>query len=188
MGAGGEGGDDDAVLARRRARVRRRLRGVLAEVFGLEPDEVGAMVIAASSPYLIGMSRTYNIPGEKVAGTFGQALPAVPDDDSILAGDTQRIIFMSENDDFRANVGCVDGSGVTTQTRIELFDDAGESLGTRNMELGPWSNTQINRIFSDHSPVNSDVDVWSETEGAMFYCCGSVLDNETSDATTILPL
>ena len=101
--------------------------------------------------------------------------------------DRRRIIFLSENDDLRANVGCSSGSGVTTQIRIELFDDAGESLGTRNMELEPWSNKQINRIFSDHSPVNGYVDVWSETEGAMFYCYGSVLDNETSDPTTILP-
>ena len=74
-----------------------------------------------------------------------------------------------------------------TRIRIELFDAAGESLATRNMTLAPWSNNQLNRIFRDFSPVNGYVDVWSETDGAMFYCYGSVLDNATSDPTTILP-
>jgi formylglycine-generating enzyme required for sulfatase activity len=164
-----------------------RIENVLAEVFGLEPDEVGAMAIAASSPYLIGMSRTYNIPGEKVAGTFGQALPAVPEDDFIMAGETQRIIFMSENDDFRANLGCVNGTDMTVQIAIDLYDAAGTPLETKTMELRPWSNNQFNRILRDYQPVNGYVDVRSGTEGAKYFCYGSVLDNVTSDPTTILP-
>jgi len=32
-----------------------------------------------------------------------------------------------------------------------------------------------------------DVDVWTDTEGASIYCYGSVLDNLTSDPTTVLP-
>ncbi len=164
-----------------------RYENVLSEVFGAEPDVVGALGMQSPSEDFLSMSRTYNVPAGKVAGTFGQALPGIQEGDMIGSDDRRRIIFLSENDDLRANVGCASGSGVTTQIRIELFDDAGESLGTRNMELGPWSNKQINRIFSDHSPVNGHVDVWSETEGAMFYCYGSVLDNETSDPTTILP-
>jgi hypothetical protein len=76
---------------------------------------------------------------------------------------------------------------VTTQIKVELFNADGDSLQIKNMELGPWSNDQINRVFRTHSPVNGYVDVWSETDGALFYCYGSVLDNVTSDPTTILP-
>jgi formylglycine-generating enzyme required for sulfatase activity len=164
-----------------------RIENVLTEIFGLEPDEVGALAIAASSPYLIGMSRTYNIPAAKAAGTFGQALPAVPEDELIRSGDTQRIIFMSEDSDFRANLGCVNGTDMAIRILIDMYDASGSLLETKTMNLGPWSNKQINRIFSAYQPVNGYVDVRSNTEGAEYYCYGSVLDNVTSDPTTILP-
>jgi hypothetical protein len=164
-----------------------RYENVLSEIFAAEPDVVGALGMQSPSENLLSMSRTYNVPPGKSAGTFGQALPGIQEGDMIGPDDRRRIIFLSENDDLRANVGCASGSGVTTQVKIELFNAAGESLGRRNMELGPWSNDQISRIFRNFSPVDGYVDVWSETEGALFYCYGSVLDNVTSDPTTILP-
>jgi len=164
-----------------------RYQNVLSEVFGAEPDVVGALGMESPSEDFLTMSRTYNVPLVKAAGTFGQALPGIQEGDMIEADDRRRIIFLSENSDFRSNVGCSSGSGVTTAVRIELFDADGESLEIKEMELGPWSNDQINRVFRDHRPINGYVDVWSETEGALFYCYGSVLDNVTSDPTTILP-
>jgi hypothetical protein len=164
-----------------------RYENVLAEVFAAEPDVVGALGMESPSEDLLSMSRTYNVPAGQVAGTFGQALPGIQEGDMIGTDDRRRIIFLSENDDLRANVGCTSGSGVETRVRIELFNSAGESLATRNMVLAPWSNNQLNRIFRDFSPVDGYVDVWSDTDGALFYCYGSVLDNETSDPTTILP-
>jgi hypothetical protein len=160
---------------------------VLNAVFGAEADVVGGMVMITDSPDVIGMSRTYNVPGGKVAGTFGQALPAVPADQFIMSGEKQRIIFMSENDDIRANVGCINGLDSALRINIELFDAAGTSLETKTMDLPPWSNNQINRVFRDYGPVNGYVDVWTDTAGAAFYCYGSVLDNQTSDPTTVLP-
>jgi hypothetical protein len=160
---------------------------VLNAVFGAEADVVGGMVMITDSPDVIGMSRTYNVPGGKVAGTFGQALPAVPADQFIMSGEKQRIIFMSENDDIRANVGCINGLDSALRINIELFDAAGTTLETKTMDLPPWSNNQINRVFRDYGPVNGYVDVWTDTAGAAFYCYGSVLDNQTSDPTTVLP-
>jgi len=163
-----------------------RIANVLSEVFGLEPDEVGALAIAASSQDLIGMSRTYNTPPGD-AGTFGQAPPAVPEAELVQTGETRRIVFMSENADFRANLGCVNGTDMQIQILIDLYDASGTLLETKTMTLGPWSNKQINRVFSDYQPVDGYVDVHSDTEGASYYCYGSVLDNVTSDPTTILP-
>jgi hypothetical protein len=164
-----------------------RYENVLTELFGLEPDSVGALAMVANSADVIGMSRTYNVPGAKIAGTFGQGLPAVPADQLIPSAQVKRIIFMSENDDTRANVGCVNGLDTPVHITLELYDGEGALLEVRNMNLGPWSNNQINRIFGDHAPVNGYVDVSSQTEGAAFYCYGSVLDNLTSDPTTVLP-
>jgi len=49
---------------------------VLNAVFGLEPDVAGSIAMVADSAGVIAMSRTYNVPGAKIAGTFGQGLPA----------------------------------------------------------------------------------------------------------------
>ena len=160
---------------------------VLNAVFGLEPDVAGAIAMIADSDDVIGMSRTYNVPGAKIAGTFGQGLPAIPSDQLTMFGETKRIIFMSENDDIRANVGCVNGLGTALRINIAMYGGDGTLLETRNMDLGPWSNNQINRIFRNYSPVNGYVDVSTPTDGGAFYCYGSVLDNLTSDPTTVLP-
>ncbi len=106
----------------------------------------------------------------------------------ITGTEPQRIIFLSEDDDSRANVGCVNGTRrAPSAINIGVFDDEGSLLETRTMDLGPWSNDQINRVFEDYAPVNGYVDVWADRDDALYTCYGSMLDNVTSDPTTILP-
>jgi hypothetical protein len=164
-----------------------RFDNVLTELFGLEPDSVGALKLVANSSSVIAMSRTYNIPAGKAAGTFGQGLPAIRSTEMITGTDPQRIIFLSEDPDSRANVGCVNGSGEDVQISIAMYNARGELLDTRTMALGPYSNNQINRIFRDFQPVKGYVDVTADSDDALYYCYGSMLDNSTSDPTTILP-
>ena len=164
-----------------------RLENVLTEVFGLEPDSLGALSIETSSPDLLAMSRTYNIPAAELAGTFGQALPGVHMNQMIPSGEKKRIIFMTENDEFRANLGCVNGVASEITVKIDMFDSLGEKLETKVKVLAPYSNKQINKIFQSYAPVQGYVDVWTDTADAYVYCYGSVLDNETSDPTTVLP-
>jgi hypothetical protein len=100
----------------------------------------------------------------------------------------KRIIFMNENEDVRSNVGCQNGGSQPVTVNVELFNTDGESLETKTMNLPPFSNNQITRVFRSHSPISAGyVDVWSVTERASIYCYGSVLDNSTSDPTTVLP-
>jgi PKD repeat protein len=165
-----------------------RYENILSGVFGAEPPAIGAVGISSSnSADLLVNSRTYNVPTAKVSGTFGQAIPGVQEDMLIPTGEKKRIIFMSENDDFRANLGCISGTGVGTRINIELFDDTGASLEVKTMDLPPWSNNQLNQIFRDYAPTNGYADIWTTTEGAAVYCYGSVVDNGSNDPTTILP-
>ncbi len=164
-----------------------RLANVLYEVFGLEPNTVGALLIVADSGDLLAMSRTYNISNSKAAGTFGQALPGVHMNTMISTGEYKRVIFMRENDEFRANLGCVNAVDAEVLVNIDLFDSDGNKLETKYMALPPMSNKQANRIFRDHAPVNGYVDIWTDTPDASIYCYGSVLDNVTNDPTTIPP-
>ena len=164
-----------------------RYANVLEEVFGLEPDQVGALAIEASEVDLLAMSRTYNLPSAKATGTFGQELPGIPADRMISTGVSKRIIFMSENDDVRANVGCVNGVRTEVTVQIDLYDSDGVKLETKYMMLPPYSSRQLNGIFQDHAPVDGYVDLRTYTPDASIYCYGSVLDNVTSDPTTVLP-
>ena len=100
-------------------------------------------------------------------------------------GEVGRIIFLSENDDIRSNIGCVNGSTQTITIDIAEYDATGTLLETRTMNLPSLSNKQINQILGDFAPVDGYVDVSSATPGAAFTCYGSVLDNTTSDPTTI---
>ena len=95
---------------------------------------------------------------------------------------------MNENDDVRLNIGCQNGSEQTVRVLIELLNSEGESLETKAMDLAPYSNNQITRVFRDHSPISAGyVDVWTITPGASIACYGSLLDNTTNDPTTVLP-
>ena len=164
-----------------------RYANVLSEVFGLQPDSVGALALVSSSPDLLSMSRIYNTPNGETAGTYGQAMPAIATDDFITSGERKRILFATENDAMRTNVGCQNLSGGALRIYLELFDAEGTSLETKSMTLFPWSNDQLNRVFEDYQPVSGYVEVWTPMQNGSFYCYGSVLDNLTSDPTTIPP-
>lgn len=164
-----------------------RYTNVLTEVFDLDPDSLGALAIMATSPDLLAMSRTYNIPSDDSGGTFGQSMPAIPPDGFIKHGEVKRILFGSENAEMRTNIGCQNGTERSTVVYLDLFDDEGVSLGREMLILKPLGNDQVNRIFDGHNPVNGYVDVSLVQAERSVYCYGSVLDNVTSDPTTILP-
>jgi len=49
-----------------------RIENVLTEAFGLQPDRVGAVVLASDDERVIAMSRTYNVPGAEVAAPLAR--------------------------------------------------------------------------------------------------------------------
>ena len=163
-----------------------RYNNVLAEVFDLEPDAYGSLVIEASSEDLLAMSRIFNN-RDKAAGSYGQAMPALRLKDFTGIDERRRILFGTENAEMRFNVGCQSAYEFDLRIHLGLFDAAGTLLKTATMTLKPWSNRQLDRIFDDFRPVTGYVDVWIDDWG-LFYCYGSMLDNTTSDPTTIPPM
>jgi polyhydroxybutyrate depolymerase len=158
---------------------------LLGSVFGLGDGATGAVAVAADSRELLVMTRTYN---QSDAGTFGQSLPGERVDQLIEVGERRRIVFFVQNDAYRSNLGLLNGTGAPITIRWERFTPDGSSVDTGSAELPPWGNTQLNQVFSEEAPVNGAfVDVWTETPGGAFTAYGSLLDNQTSDPTTILP-
>jgi len=157
------------------------------ELFGLEPDALGAIAIEASSPNLLFTSRTYNLEPGGGGGTFGQAMPAIPAYQMLLGGERRHIVFASEGADYRTNIGCQNGDRAATVVNLELFDQQGTSLEVVSLLLNPWSNDQLNRVFADYAPVHGSVEVSALLATSQYYCYGSIIDNVTNDPTTILP-
>ncbi len=164
-----------------------RYPNVLAEVFGLAANAYGAVAIASSCPRLMAMSRTYNRPASGGGGTYGQGIPAVRAADMITHGERRRIIFASEHQELRTNIGCQNGGPTNAVVTLQLYASDGTPLGTQYLVLPPRGNDQVNRVFGDFQPVNGFVDVLNEVPGTSFTCYGSVLDNTTNDPMTVLP-
>ena len=159
-----------------------RYSNVLDSVFG--GTGFGALAVAADSADAIVMSRTYNI---STAGTFGQSITGLETARLIQAGQRMRIVFMSEDDAFRANLGMLNGTGSAMTVNYALYGADGTMLSEGTKDLRAWENTQLNRVFQAYAPVSGYVDVWTETAGAAFAAYGSVVDAGTGDPTTVEP-
>jgi hypothetical protein len=163
----------------------RRHDNVLGEDFGLEPGDApfGAVAVAVGGGDALVVARVFN----QGDGTFGQSIPGVPLGEMTGPKQRRRILFMSENTDFRANLGCQNGGASAVGVQYELFSSSGTALGTGSLNLPPFGNDQVNRVFDDWAPVDGYVEVWSVNPDARFFCYGSVIDNISNDPTTVLP-
>ena len=111
----------------------------------------------------------------------------VSEHEMITADTRALILFLTETIQFRSNLGLVNGVDMPITVRWELFSSEGSSLATGSTLLPPWGNKQLNQVLGDFVPIDAAyAHVWTTTPGGAFTCYGSVLDNQTSDPTTIL--
>jgi hypothetical protein len=110
------------------------LTDVVKSVFGLD-TAVGAVAVTSDQPLLI-RGRTYNTAS---AGTFGVAVPVVPDDRILQEGETADSLWIQQDaspaSGYRTNVAVVfpdAGGGAATVT---LFDSAGNPAGQQDFSL-----------------------------------------------------
>jgi hypothetical protein len=160
---------------------------VLAAAFGVSDDTeaFGALAAISDSEDLKFFIRTFN---QTDSGTYGQAIPGLPADDLIQANMKKRILFFTENDAFRSNIGLLNGTGSPITIMWERYTADGTMVDASSADLPAWGNAQLNQVFDGEAPVvGGYIDVWTETEGGAFAAYGSVVDNMTSDPTTVLP-
>jgi len=154
-------------------------------VFGLGPGSFGALAVEASSDELLAMGRITAIPTGESAGTCGQSVPAIRIDDFIAGHERERrrILFGGDRAKERLNLVCVGTGG---DIYFEFYDDTGALFKKRKITLTSWENDQLNGVLDANDPDSGFVEMWSDSGD--FYCFGSLLDNETSEAITIPPL
>jgi len=161
-----------------------RFDDLLLDVFGLS-DGVGAAAVVSNSHDIVVMTRTFN---QSVDGTFGQSLPGVAEHELIPADTRVLVLFLTENGELRSNLGLLNGVDSPITVQWELFAGDGSSLDTGSTSLPPWGNKQLNRVLADFAPIEAAyAHVWTTTSGGAFTCYGSVLDELSSDPTTVLP-
>ncbi len=166
-----------------------RYSNVFGDLFGFEGAGALAFEIDRPDDALLS-SRTFNAFDDgSLAGTFGQAIPALKTADLVGANTTVRLIGLSEDDDFRTNIGFLNGTDADIRVFTEFFLADGSSLGGSFQDLAPFGNTQWNRAFkkvTTDAVADGYVDVW--TEDGKFSVYASVVGNDDfNDPTTVMP-
>ena len=135
-------------------------------------------------------------------GTFGQSFPGLPwySYASFTSGtqgtDRLSINGVRNNANYRTNIGLVNASQFSsTVLRLRLFDTAGTQIAEMDQTLGPLGRiqfpvTQISASFTGNGHVTVEQISATPTPGEPdavpgFFAYGSLLDNRTSDPTTL---
>jgi hypothetical protein len=143
--------------------------------------------------------RIYN---DTPGGTFGQSFPGVPwysyaaFTSTTQGTDRLSINGVRNNADYRTNIGLVNASQFSsTVLHLRLFDNAGTQVGEKDQTLGPLGRiqfpvTQIAAGFTGNGYVTVEQVSATPTPGQAdalpgFFAYGSLLDNRTSDPTTL---
>lgn len=139
-----------------------------------------------TAPSLVASTRTYAV---TPSGTRGQFIPAVPFAEFIGGNQTLSLQHLGESDEFRTNVGFVEGSGEAATVVVRAFNSAGQELSSRQIELRPFEHHQFNRLFREMNVSGADlrleVNVTSATGRITAYA--SVLHNRTDDPYLVRP-
>ena len=143
--------------------------------------------------------RVYN---DTPGGTFGQSFPGLPwyshaaFTSSTQGTDRLSINGVRNNSDYRTNIGLVNASQFSsTVLRLRLFNSAGTQIAEMDQALGPLGRiqfpvTQIAAGFTGDGYVTVEQISATPTPGEPdgvpgFFAYGALLDNRTSDPTTL---
>ena len=123
-------------------------------------------------------------------GSYGQAIPGVPVEDTALPGTGQAgalRMFVDQRDGMRTNLGVANVTGVATTVAVEIFTADGLPApgdSSFTLELPPFAMTQVNGLLDRLTPGERDgliirVGVISEQGAVTAYT--STVDSSTND-------
>lgn len=143
----------------------------------------GASLVAGTSA----SSRTYNL---STGGTFGQFIPPVAYSKFAGKGEVLSLQQISQSDQFRTNIGVVEGSGEAATVRFTVLSNSGQQLDQWTEELKPGEQRQYDRLIANRGLTleggRVEVEVVSDTGKITAY--GSTVDNQTGDPTFSVPV
>jgi len=160
-----------------------RIGDALDELFTF--SGTGALRITPSGGVLAATSRTYNDLGDR---TFGQFIPAVADEDTVVWGEGAHLIQLAHSPDrsvgYRTNLGFVNTTGVPINLMVDLYAGDGTHLHHIDLTLQPYEYRQDNDIFAratDSALDDAFITVSTTTGEARYLVYASVVDNRSGD-------
>ncbi len=172
------------------------IEDLVSEAFGMD-QAVGSVDIIAAVP-VIAHARIANLGSD--AGTFGQAVPAIPaswavgDDDLPGANPNADLVYLFEVQEdavFRSNLGVA--SVAATPLSLSVIARVGSDPVGSPLELilDPFSHTQVNRVLAEMGVPEGTRGVRLEVRaeagsGGRFFAYLSRVDNGSGDAVFLL--
>ena len=163
------------------------LQSVLVDVLSLlGTGGSGAVEVSSDLPVRV-TSRTYN---QSAAGTFGQDYAAAAAGQGLGAGDVAWLGQLAENAAYRTNIGVTDTGDGPASVAVDLYDGAGNHLGSYPVDLlpGEWQQ-QTQPFFNVGGQIRMDRGYAKLTviSGSGVVASASLIDNTTNDPTTLNP-
>lgn len=130
-------------------------------------------------------SRTYNVAS---LGTFGQYYGGYEPSDGLGQGQWGVLAQLTQNNSYRTNIGVLNMGSTAAVVNVKLFNGSGSQVGEYNVTLNPGEYKQEDRVFQTKGNQTNMAEGYAKvtcTTGAGVIAVASVLDNGTSDPTTI---
>lgn len=130
-------------------------------------------------------SRTYNA---ATTGTFGQYYGGYEPSEGLTQGQWGVLAQLTQNASYRTNIGVLNMGSSAAVANVKLYNGTGSQVGEYNVTLNPGEYKQEDRVFQTKGGQTNMAEGYAKvtcTSGAGVIAVASVLDNSTSDPTTI---
>lgn len=150
---------------------------VLLNLFGITSG-AATLHIHSDQPLAIA-SRTFNDTG---AGTYGQFIAGVAEETAVQLWETAVLAGLTENNDFRTNLGLVNPTSGQITIVGTFFDSDGVSLGSRDFTVPAFGYIQVNHVMTPQA-AGAITGAWMTltSSGGIFFPFSSVVDNHSGD-------
>jgi hypothetical protein len=148
--------------------------------------ETQSTTSASSLATTVASSRTYNLSS---SGTFGQFIPGVTFAKFTGKGTKLSLQQIAQSDEYRTNVGVVEGSGEAATIQFTVFDASGTQLDQWTENLLAGEHRQYDRILAQRnlSTDNGRIEIEVTSDKGKITAYASKVDNLTGDPELITP-
>jgi hypothetical protein len=157
-------------------------------------DVAGELGFTGSAPLQVFSSEPVQVSSRTInqvsGGTFGQTLDPPSPAAALDQGDLGVLMHLREDSRFRSNLGLVNTGKRAAEVRVTLYDGSGVEVGGLQRTVSPYQQVQLNRPFwtrGGRDDIASGYATVRVVEGLGVLAYASVVDNLTSDPTTIPP-
>jgi hypothetical protein len=164
---------------------QRSLANMVAE---LGHSGAGGVVLTASQPGLVAVSRTY---ADGEAGTYGQFIPALAGEQELAGSATYVLGGLDADEGFHSNLGILNLGDAELTVDYTLFAPDGSELARRTLHAEPFGYRQLSDIFQGVTTAplrGAFVEILAVDPAASYLAFASVVDDGSHDPTLVLPV